>query len=90
MQAVAKGTKIIDEDGLMSLIRAAPAPVEEPPQEEAQMEDGSEDEVAFVSSTAAPSSKAAKLGAELNRPPQSSRPSQPGPSRPAWTAGQSS
>lgn len=80
LQAVAKGTKIINEDGLFSLIKAAPAPAEQP----AEAEDESEDDIAFVSATAAPSS----AKAELNKLPPKGKASQSGPSRP-WPSGTS-
>lgn len=77
VQAVAKGTKIIDEDGLMGLIRAAPAPEEEGAPDEKQEETESEDDVAFVSSTAGPSGNSGPIkAAGASRPPLS------GPSRP--------
>ena len=69
MQAQAKGAKIINEDGLMSLIKAAPAPAEAGPSNA----DDSDDEIAFVSTSVATASKTSKLGAELNRVPASSK-----------------
>lgn len=83
MQAVAKGTKIINEDGLISLIKAAPAPPEKPDED-----DTSENEIEFVSSTAAapkPSTTAPKAGglaAELNKVRTTNKAPQAGPSRP--------
>lgn len=83
MQAVAKGTKIINENGLISLIKAAPAPPEKVEEEEE-----SEDEIAFVPSTAAApkasadGSKASSLAAELNKVRASGKAPQAGPSRP--------
>ena len=80
MQAVAKGTKIINEDGLISLIKAAPAPAEK--------EAESDDEIAFVSTTAAApkastsAPKASGLAAELNKVRASNKAPQAGPSRP--------
>jgi len=69
-QAVKKGTKIIDEDGLLSLIRAAPDP--NAGASEAVAED-SGDDVAFVSVAPPPRGQSSKLGAELNKRPASSK-----------------
>jgi hypothetical protein len=67
-QAVDKGTKIIDEDGLLSLIRAAPDP--SAGAGEAAAED-SGDDVAFVSAAPPPAGRSSK--AELNKMPGSSK-----------------
>ena len=83
MQAVAKGTKIINEDGLINLINAAPAPPEKP-EEEGELDD----EIAFVSSTAAApkasvsAPKASSLAAELNKVRASNTAPKAGPSQP--------
>lgn len=73
LQAQAKGTKIINEDGLMALVKAAPAPKESLPLDA----DDSEDDVSFVSASAVPAGRASKLGAELNKLPASSKRPQP-------------